>query len=95
TAAEATEAGSGPGFRADLSDGGRPAVYVRLLGSYEVHGLPEPQEERSAQLHEALALLLLHRDGVHPRVLGSALWPRGVTDEVRDALVERLRAWLG
>ncbi|MFG3258089.1 hypothetical protein [Streptomyces sp. NPDC048172] len=85
----------GPGFRVDLSDGGRPAVYARLLGPYEILGLPEPEESRSGQLHEALALLLLHREGVHPRVLASALWPKGVTDDVRDALVARLRDWLG
>ena len=28
-------------------------------------------------------------------MLAPALWPRGVTDDVRDALVERLRGWLG
>ncbi|MEU6480695.1 BTAD domain-containing putative transcriptional regulator [Streptomyces sp. NPDC047017] len=84
-----------PPFLVDISEQGRPAVYARLVGSYEVIGLDTPEDERSALLHEALALLLLHREGVHPRVLSSALWPRGVTDDVRDALIERLRAWLG
>jgi hypothetical protein len=28
-------------------------------------------------------------------VLASALWPRGVTEDVRDALIGRLREWLG
>ncbi|MFB7332647.1 BTAD domain-containing putative transcriptional regulator [Streptomyces adustus] len=84
-----------PPFLVDISEQGRPAVYARLVGSYEIIGLDAPEDERSALLHEALALLLLHREGVHPRVLSSALWPRGVTDDVRDALVERLRAWLG
>ncbi|MFJ3235173.1 BTAD domain-containing putative transcriptional regulator [Streptomyces sp. NPDC086787] len=84
-----------PPFLVDVSEQGRPAVYARLVGPYEVIGLGNPQEERSALLHEALALLLLHREGVHPLVLASALWPRGVTEDVRDALVERLRAWLG
>lgn len=32
---------------------------------------------------------------MHPRVLASGLWPRGVTEDVRDALIERLRTWLG
>jgi uncharacterized membrane protein YgcG len=94
------EDGSGPGpdappFMVDLSDQGRPGVYARLLGSFELSGVDEPSAERSQLLHEALALLLLHREGVHPRVLASALWPRGVTEDVRDALVERLRDWLG
>ncbi|MEW2217869.1 BTAD domain-containing putative transcriptional regulator [Streptomyces sp. NPDC006990] len=92
---ERSEGGRGPGFRVDLSEGGRPAVYARIMGSYDVTGIEPPEEARSALLHEALALLLLNRDGVHPRVLASALWPKGVTDDVRDALVERLRGWLG
>ncbi|MER7486190.1 BTAD domain-containing putative transcriptional regulator [Streptomyces sp. NPDC126497] len=87
--------GTTPPFLVDISEQGRPAVYARLVGPYEIIGLDTPDGERSALLHEALALLLLHREGVHPRVLSSALWPRGVTDDVREALVERLRAWLG
>ncbi|MFE0672630.1 BTAD domain-containing putative transcriptional regulator [Streptomyces sp. NPDC058867] len=84
-----------PPFLVDVSEQGRPAVYARLVGPYEIIGLDTPDGERSALLHEALALLLLHREGVHPRVLSSALWPRGVTDDVRDALLERLGTWLG
>ncbi|UWE07971.1 LysM peptidoglycan-binding domain-containing protein [Actinacidiphila bryophytorum] len=84
-----------PPFLVDLSDQGRPGIYARLLGPFELIGVEAPPAERSALLHEALALLLLHREGVHPRVLASALWPRGVTEDVRDALVERLRDWLG
>lgn len=84
-----------PPFLVDISEQGRPAVYARLVGPYEIIGLDNPDGERSALLHEALALLLLHREGVHPRVLSSALWPRGVTDDVRESLLERLRAWLG
>ncbi|WP_087885392.1 BTAD domain-containing putative transcriptional regulator [Streptomyces alboflavus] len=88
-------AAAAPPFLVDVSEQGRPAVYARLVGSYEIIGLETPDGERSPLLHEALALLLLHREGVHPRVLASALWPRGVTDDVRDALVDRLRDWLG
>ncbi|WP_129307492.1 bacterial transcriptional activator domain-containing protein [Streptomyces sp. L2] len=84
-----------PPFLVDISEQGRPAVYARLVGPYEIIGLDTPDGDRSALLHEALALLLLHREGVHPRVLASALWPRGVTEDVRDALLERLRVWLG
>ncbi|MFC9686767.1 BTAD domain-containing putative transcriptional regulator, partial [Streptomyces sp. NPDC056948] len=84
-----------PPFLVDISEHGRPAVYARLVGPYEIIGLDTPDGERSALLHEALAMLLLHREGVHPRVLASALWPRGVTDDVREALLDRLRVWLG
>ncbi|MGK5730658.1 BTAD domain-containing putative transcriptional regulator [Streptomyces sp. URMC 124] len=82
-------------FLVDITEAGRPAVYARLVGSYEVIGLEAPDDERSPLLHEALAMLLLHREGVHPRVLASGLWPRGVTTDVRDALIARLRDWLG
>ncbi|WP_405582711.1 BTAD domain-containing putative transcriptional regulator [Streptomyces sp. NBC_01190] len=84
-----------PPFLVDLSDQGRPGVYARLLGPFEIIGIEAPSAERGPLLNEALALLLLHREGVHPRVLASALWPRGVTEDVRDALIERLRDWLG
>ncbi len=84
-----------PPFLVDISEQGRPAVYARLVGPYEIIGLDTPDGERSPLQHEALALLLLHREGVHPRVLASALWPRGVTDDVREALLDRLRGWLG
>lgn len=84
-----------PPFLVDLTDQGRPGVYARLLGPFEIIGIDAPTADRSPLLHEAVALLLLHREGVHPRVLASALWPRGVTEDVRDALVERLRDWLG
>ncbi|MEV7195350.1 BTAD domain-containing putative transcriptional regulator [Streptomyces sp. NPDC093510] len=87
--------GAAPPFLVDVTEQGRPAVYARLVGTYEIIGLETPDGERSPLMHEALALLLLHREGVHPRVLASALWPRGVTEDVRDALVERLREWLG
>jgi DNA-binding SARP family transcriptional activator len=97
--AEADPDGEGPEparpFLVDITERGRPAVYARLVGTYEIIGLDTPDSERSALLHEALALLLLHREGVHPRVLASAMWPRGATEEVRDALIERLRTWLG
>ncbi|WP_447038053.1 BTAD domain-containing putative transcriptional regulator [Streptomyces sp. DSM 118878] len=88
-------AAAAPPFLVDVTEQGRPAVYARLVGTYEIIGLDTPDGERSPLMHEALALLLLHREGVHPRVLASALWPRGVTEDVRDALVDRLREWLG
>ncbi|MBB0231183.1 BTAD domain-containing putative transcriptional regulator, partial [Streptomyces calidiresistens] len=86
---------SGPVFTVDLSARGKPEVYAEIMGGYTVTGLPEPEPERAAQLREALALLLLHRAGVHPRVMAAALWPRGVSDDVRDAFLARLGDWLG
>ncbi|MFJ3722056.1 BTAD domain-containing putative transcriptional regulator [Streptomyces sp. NPDC090045] len=84
-----------PPFLVDVTEQGRPAVYARLMGPFEIIGLESPDPDRAALMREALAMLLLHREGVNPRVLAAALWPRGVTDDVRDALIERLREWLG
>ncbi|WP_328687231.1 type VII secretion system-associated protein [Streptomyces caniferus] len=86
---------STPQFMVDITPSGRPAVYARLVGTYEITGLDTPDAEHSPLLHEALVMLLLHREGVHPHVLASGLWPRGVTEDVRDALIQSLRTWLG
>jgi DNA-binding SARP family transcriptional activator len=94
-AGAAEERPSGLAFLVDLTERGKPEIYAQLMGGYELTGLPEPEAERAAQLREAFAMLLLHREGVHPRVLSAALWPRGVSEDVRDALIGRLREWLG
>jgi DNA-binding SARP family transcriptional activator len=86
---------AGLAFLVDLTERGKPEIYAQLMGGYELTGLTDPEPERAAQLREALAMLLLHREGVHPRVLAAALWPRGVSDDVRDAFTDRLRRWLG
>jgi hypothetical protein len=44
---------------------------------------------------ELVAYLATHPGGVHPNVLMAAIWPRGVTEEVRDAALARVQAWLG
>ncbi|MGP4113505.1 BTAD domain-containing putative transcriptional regulator [Streptomyces sp. 4N509B] len=93
--ADEGELPSGMAFLVDLSERGKPEVYAQLMGGYDVSGLSDPEPARAGQLREALAMLLLHREGVHPRVLAASLWPRGVSDDVRDALIERLRQWLG
>ncbi|HEU5426329.1 MAG TPA: BTAD domain-containing putative transcriptional regulator, partial [Actinocrinis sp.] len=72
-----------------------PSVYVGLLGSLEVTGVGDVEPERAALLNEALVFLLHHRDGVHPRVLAAALWPRGATADVAEATFARLASWLG
>ncbi len=72
-----------------------PSVYASLLGSFEVTGVGTSEPERAALLNEALVFLLHHRDGVHPRVLAAALWPRGTTADVAEATFARLATWLG
>jgi hypothetical protein len=80
---------------AHLRPGAPVAVEVGLLGSAVVSapGLIEP--DRLGQATELVAYLVAHPAGVHPNVLAGALWPRGVTTEVRDAAVARVRRWLG
>ena len=56
-------------------------------------GAVEP--ERLPLLTEAVACLALNREGLHPRVLASMIWPLGVTGDVVTASIERLRVWLG
>ena len=82
------------GYSAPLPDE-PPSVYVGLLGSLEVTGVGDIEPERAALLNEALVFLLHHRDGVHPRVLAAALWPRGATADVAEATFARLATWLG
>ncbi|NUR25804.1 MAG: hypothetical protein HOV83_08145, partial [Catenulispora sp.] len=73
-----------------------PSVSVRLLGDLEVTGAyGELDADRVGPVAEALTFLMLHRDGVHPRVLTSALFPRGAADDVADQVLHRLGTWLG
>lgn len=80
---------------AHLRPGAPVAVEVGLLGPAVVGapGLIEP--DRLAMATELVMYLAAHPGGVHPNVLAGALWPRGVTAEVRDAAVARVREWLG
>ncbi|MGH3320764.1 MAG: hypothetical protein ACRDN9_11385 [Streptosporangiaceae bacterium] len=85
---------SAPG--AGLPDLRRPAsVDVRILGAAEVDAGGDVEESRRATCTEALVYLAAHPEGVHPTVLGGAIWPRGVTGPVRDATIARVRDWLG
>jgi hypothetical protein len=73
----------------------KPVVDVRLLGPIEVDA-PGPMEDaRRVLCTEVLVYLATHPGGVHPTVLGGAVWPRGVTTGVRDATIARVSDWLG
>ena len=78
-----------------LAPGAAPPVEITLLGPASVHapGMIEP--ERLGLATEVAVFLAAHPGGVHPNVLSAAIWPRGVTREVRDAMVARVREWLG
>ena len=53
------------------------------------------EAEREALATEIVAYLAAHPAGVHLNVLTGAVWPRGVTTEVRDSALARVRDWLG
>ena len=78
-----------------LQPGARVVVEVGLLGPAVVSAPGPVEPDRLAQATELVAYLAAHPAGVHLNVLAGALWPRGVTTEVRDAAVGRVRRWLG
>jgi len=71
------------------------AVRVALLGEVEVRapGIIDPS--RLPLAAEIVAYLALHPSGAHPTVLAAAVWPRGVTADVRDGTLDQVRSWLG
>jgi hypothetical protein len=69
-------------------------VEVRLLGPIQVEAPGPSDPQRRALVDELVAFLAGHPDGVHPKVLTGALWPRGVPD-VRDAVIQRAASLLG
>ncbi len=70
-------------------------VEIQTLGSLAVTGPGELDEERRDLLTELVVYLALHPEGIHPNVLSAALWPRGVTDAVRDSTLAQAATWLG
>lgn len=80
---------------AQLLPGAKAAVAVTLLGTVGVRAPGRIDPERLALATEVVAYLALRRAAVHPQVLASAIWPRGVTADVVEATVTRVRDWLG
>jgi hypothetical protein len=70
-------------------------VRIGVLGPVDVRAMNRLEVERIPLSTELVAFLALHPGGVHPSVLAASLWPRGVTAEVRDTTVARVREWLG
>ncbi|HST82135.1 MAG TPA: BTAD domain-containing putative transcriptional regulator [Kineosporiaceae bacterium] len=103
----ATTSGSRPGLSPDLlPDTDRVAeaddvtwaqaeTRVAVLGEVEVRAPGFIDPSRSALAAEIVAYLALHPSGAHPTVLAAAVWPRGVTGDVRDGTLDQVRTWLG
>lgn len=74
---------------------GAAPVEVQILGQALVKAAGTIEPERVAQASEIVIYLATHPAGVHLNVLTGAIWPRGVTPEVRDAALARVADWLG
>jgi hypothetical protein len=70
-------------------------VEIGLLGHLEVQAPGPLEPDRLTLATELVVYLAAHPDGVHTNVLTGAVWPRGVSNEVRDAALSRVHAWLG
>jgi hypothetical protein len=70
-------------------------VEIGLLGQTGVQAPGPLEPDRLALATELVVYLAAHPDGVHANVLAGAVWPRGVSPEVRDAALSRVHAWLG
>ncbi len=86
-----------PVVRTEADDAGWATAPARIavLGAVRVRTPGALDPARVEQATELVAFLALHPGGVHPSVLAAAVWPRGVSADVRDATVERVRDWLG
>ena len=80
---------------AQLVPGSTMPVEVGLLGPVVVQAAGPLEPDRLALATELVVHLAVHPDGVHTNVLTGAVWPRGVSPEVRDAALSRVHAWLG
>ncbi|TDD59887.1 hypothetical protein E1263_13220 [Kribbella antibiotica] len=85
-----------PAYEFSTTDLSLPApVEVDLLGPVEVDARGPIDDGRIALSTEIIAYLASQDYGVHPNVLAGAIWPRGISDELRDAALEHTRRWVG
>jgi hypothetical protein len=85
-----------PAYEFSATDLSRPApVEIDLLGPVEVDARGEIDPGRVALSTEIVAFLASQDYGVHPNVLAGAIWPRGISDELRNAALEHTRNWVG
>ena len=67
---------------------------IGVIGSVVVQGI-DTEIPRIDQTTEIITYLGLHTEGVHPNLVGAAVWPRGVSADVLEAAVDRAREVLG
>src|SRR5690348_17437409 len=74
---------------AQLAPGAVMPVEIALLGQVSVQAPGVIEPDRVALVTELVVYLAAHPEGVHPTVLAGAVWPRGVTADIRDAALAR------
>jgi hypothetical protein len=85
-----------PAYEFSTTDLSLPApVEVDLLGPVEVDARGTIDDGRISLSTEIIAFLASQDYGVHPNVLAGAIWPRGISEELRDAALEHTRRWVG
>jgi nucleoid-associated protein YgaU len=85
-----------PAYEFSSTDLSLPApVEVDLLGPVEVDARGAIDEGRVQLSTEIIAFLASQDYGVHPNVLAGAIWPRGISEDLRDAALEHTRRWVG
>jgi hypothetical protein len=68
---------------------------VSVLGRVSVRATGEIDPGLLPLATEIVVYLATHPAGVHPNVLARAIWPQGVADEDRDAMLDEVAYWLG
>ncbi|MEV8371253.1 hypothetical protein AB0P21_00850 [Kribbella sp. NPDC056861] len=85
-----------PAYEFSQADLSQPApVEVDLLGPVEVDARGVLDPGRVSLSTEIVAFLASQDYGVHPNVLAGAIWPRGISEELRNAALEHTRNWVG
>jgi hypothetical protein len=83
------------GSAGQLASGSPVTVEVQILGQVLVRARGGIEPERVGLATEIVTYLATHPGGVNLNVLTGAIWPRGVTPEVRGAALARVADWLG
>jgi hypothetical protein len=78
-----------------LADCAAAPAEVTLLGPVSVAAAGQLDPGLLAVATEIVVYLAAHPGGTHPNVLASAIWPRGIGDGDRDAVLAAVAGWLG
>lgn len=71
------------------------SVRVGVLGDLVLQAPGQLDPARVELATEVVVFVALQATPVHPSVVAASVWPGGVTPEVRDATLARVRDWLG